>query len=245
MGKSDSIIEKVFRTSLVSMTAAVVVTMLGIVIDGIVIGRFLGPECMAAYGLTAPVTSLVTALSGLMTEGTQVMCALNLGKGDVKRARGIFSVCMAFTLLVSVVLVACVLLFTPDISALLGARGESAHLQALVADYLRGLAISFPATIFLFEFNSLMRLDGDSMRVVVAVLTMTVLDIVGDFLNALVIGGGHVRHGAGNDHQLPRGARHHAAAFHKARHPVQVLNRGPEARRLEEHLGVRLSVGCG
>ena len=41
---------------------------------------------MAAYSLAAPITSLVTALSGLMTEGTQVLCALNLGKGNVTRA---------------------------------------------------------------------------------------------------------------------------------------------------------------
>ena len=190
MENTGSIIEKVFRTSLVSMTAAVVVTMLGIVIDGIVIGRFLGPECMAAYSLSAPITSLVTALSGLLTEGTQVICAMNLGKGDVNRARNVFSVSMVVTVLVSAVLVFVVLVFTQDISSLLGARGASSDLQPLVGDYLRGLALSFPATILLFEFNSLMRLDGDSMRVIVAVLTMTVLDIAGDLLNALVLGGG-------------------------------------------------------
>ena len=49
MKKSDSLIDRVFKSSLVSMTAAVIVTMLGIVI-----GRFLGPECMAAYSLAAP-----------------------------------------------------------------------------------------------------------------------------------------------------------------------------------------------
>lgn len=172
------------------MTAAVIVTMLGIVIDGIVIGHFLGPECMAAYALVTPVTSLVTALSGLLTEGTQVLCALNLGKGNVKHARNVFSVCMTFTVAISAVLVSSVLLFSQDISSLLGARGASAGLQPLVSDYLIGLAFSFPATILLFEFNSLMRLDGDSMRVIVAVGTMTVLDIAGDLLNALVIGGG-------------------------------------------------------
>ena len=164
--------------------------MLGIVIDGIVIGRFLGPECMAAYTLATPISNLVMALSGLMTEGTQVLCALNLGKGNVKRARNIFSICMIATLTVSVVLVAAILIFTQDVTALLGARGDSAGLQPLVGDYLVGLAFSFPATILLFEFNSLMRLDGDSMRVIVAVVTMTVLDIAGDLLNALVIGGG-------------------------------------------------------
>ena len=190
MKKSDSIIEKVFKSSLVSLTAAVVVTMLGIVIDGIVIGRFLGPESMAAYTLATPISNLVMALSGLMTEGTQVMCALNLGKGNVKRARNVFSVCMIATLAISAVLVAAILLFTNDISSLLGARGASAGLQPLVGDYLIGLAFSFPATILLFEFNSLMRLDGDSTRVIIAVVTMTVLDIAGDLLNALVIGGG-------------------------------------------------------
>ena len=179
-----------FKSSLVSLTAAVVVTMLGIVIDGIVIGRFLGPECMAAYTLATPISNLVMALSGLMTEGTQVMCALNLGKGNVKRARNVFSVCMISTLAISTVLVAAILLFTNDITSLLGAHGASAGLQPLVGDYLVGLAFSFPATILLFEFNSLMRLDGDSTRVIVAVLTMTVLDIAGDLLNALVIGGG-------------------------------------------------------
>jgi len=86
-------------------------------------------------------------------------------------------------------MIAGVLLFNQDITALLGARGESANLQSLVGDYLIGLAFSFPATILLFEFNSLMRLDGDSTRVIVAVLTMTVLDIAGDLLNALVIAG--------------------------------------------------------
>lgn len=188
--KSDFLIDKVFRSSLVSMTAAVVVTMLGVVIDGVVIGRFLGPECMAAYTLAMPVTNLVMALGGLMTEGTQVLCALNLGKGAAGRARNVFSVCMVATLAVSAVIVCGVLFFTDGIAALLGAHGASAGLQPLLGDYLRGLAFSFPATILLLEFNSLIRLDGDSARVIVAVVTMTVLDIAGDLLNALVVGGG-------------------------------------------------------
>ena len=49
-------------------------------------------------------------------------------------------------------MIAGVLLFNQDITALLGARGESANLQSLVGDYLIGLAFSFPATILLFEF---------------------------------------------------------------------------------------------
>ena len=42
----------------------------------------------------------------------------------------------------------------------------------------------------MFEFNSLMRLDGDPNRVIVAVVVMTAMDVAGDLVNALVVHGG-------------------------------------------------------
>ena len=59
---------------------------------------------------------------------------LNLGKGNVKRARNVFSVCMIATLAISAMLVSGVLLFTQDIASFLGAHGSSANLQPLVGD---------------------------------------------------------------------------------------------------------------
>ena len=82
------------------------------------------------------------------------------------------------------------LVFRNDIAVLLGAHGKSAHLLGHTSDYILGIVFSFPCVLFLFEFNSLMRLDGDANRVVVAVVVMTVLDIAGDLINALVIHGG-------------------------------------------------------
>ena len=61
--------------------------MVGIVIDGIVIGRFLGPDSMAAYGLVTPVINLATAFSGILATGAQVICAQRLGAGDKQGAR--------------------------------------------------------------------------------------------------------------------------------------------------------------
>ena len=87
-------------------------------------------------------------------------------------------------------MMAVMLIFRGDIAVLLGAHGKSAHLLAPTSDYLFGIVFSFPCVLFLFEFNSLMRLDGDANRVIVAVVVMTVLDIIGDLVNALVIHGG-------------------------------------------------------
>ena len=190
MNKNGKIINTLFRRSVVSIIAAAVAAMLGIVIDGIIIGRFLGPDSMAAYGLVTPVVNMATIFSGVLATGAQVVCAQHLGAGDVKKARRAFSMCMVITAVISVVLVTLMVIFRSDIAVFLGARGKSAHLLPYASDYILGMVFSLPSVILLFEFNALMRLDGDANRVVVAVVVMTILDVGGDVLNALVIHGG-------------------------------------------------------
>lgn len=190
MKNNGQIISRLFKKSVISIILAAIATMVGIVIDGIVIGRFLGPDSMAAYGLVTPVINLATAFSGILATGAQVICAQHLGAGNVQKARRTFSMCMLITAIISVVMVAAVIIFRNPTAVMLGAHGNSAKLLPLTSDYLLGIVFSFPCVLFLFEFNSLMRLDGDANRVIVAVVVMTVLDIAGDLVNALVIHGG-------------------------------------------------------
>ena len=190
MESKGQIINKLFRNSVITIIAAAVATMIGVIVDGVVIGRFLGTDSMAAYGLVAPVINLATAFSGILATGAQVVCAQRLGSGNAEKARRAFSMCMVVTVIVAVVMMAVFFFFRGDICVLLGARDKSAHLLPLAADYILGMLLSFPCVLLLLEFNSLMRLDGDPNRVIVAVVVMTVLDIAGDLINAFVIHGG-------------------------------------------------------
>lgn len=190
MNKNGKIIDKLFRGSVISIIVAAIAAMLGIVIDGIIIGRYLGTDSMAAYGLVTPIINLMTVFSGVLAAGTQVVCAHRLGAGDAHKARRAFSMCMVVTIVLSVILMALIFFFRDGICVLLGARDKSAHLAPLVSDYLLGMMFSIPSVLLLFEFNALMRLDGDANRVIFAVAVMTVLDIVGDIINALVVHGG-------------------------------------------------------
>ena len=79
MKNNGKIIGKLFRNSVLSIIAAAIATMLGVVIDGIIIGRFLGPDSMAAYGLVTPIINLATAFSGVLATGAQIICAQRLG----------------------------------------------------------------------------------------------------------------------------------------------------------------------
>ncbi|MBQ9516301.1 MAG: ATP-binding protein [Ruminococcus sp.] len=188
MSKNGKIISKLFRGTVVSIIAATVAAMIGIVVDGVVIGRFLGEDGMAAYTLVMPVVNLATAFSGILATGAQVICAHHLGAGDKQKARRAFSACMIITVTVSVVLMIIIVFFKDPICVMLGAKTDA--LLKGSTDYLIGVMFALPSVLFLFEFNALMRLDADANRVVVAVVVMTVLDIVGDLLNALVIKGG-------------------------------------------------------
>lgn len=190
MSGSNSIIRHTFRNSVAGIILAAVAVLLGVVIDGIIIGRYLGPDCMAAYTLTAPIISIFTAVSSILSTGVQVICAQRIGANDIPGARRAFSVCMTGTVIISVILTVTAVIFRDNIAVLLGASGDSAGLLPLASDYLLGLALAGPAGIFLFEFNSLIRLDGGSTRIIVAVAVMTVLDVIGDLLDVFVFRGG-------------------------------------------------------
>lgn len=184
MTQNGRIISKLFRTSVVSIIAAAIAAMLGIVIDGIVIGRYLGDDSMASYSLVTPLVNLTTAFSGILTTGAQVICAQHLGAGKVRRARRAFSMCMLMTIVISAILMIGILLLRDQIGVFLGAKNDA--VLKLSSDYMLGMVFSIPSVLLLFEFNSLMRLDGDANRVIVAVAVMTVLDIAGDLLNVFV-----------------------------------------------------------
>ena len=188
--RDGEIIRKLYRSSVTSIIISAVAAMFGVIIDGIVISRFLGTESMAAYGIVSPLFSVITAISGVLAAGSQVYCAKHLGAGKVDRARQVFSSCMVVTVAISLILSIILFVFCDPLCVGLGAEGQTAALLPLTKEYLYGISPGILPVLLLFIFNSLMRLDGDPNRVVIAVIAMTACDIVGDLLNALVIHGG-------------------------------------------------------
>lgn len=190
MNKNGKIINQLFLSSLITTIASTLAVMVGVIIDGVLIGKYLGPEGMAAYSIVTPVVNMTSIFSGILSVGTQIICAQHLGAGDEDSARRTFSVCMAACAVISTLLVVCTLIFRRDIVILLGAGGKAAGLIPEASSYLLGLVFSLPLMILLLVSNSLMRLDSDAGRVVIAVIVMTILDIAGDLANVFIFHGG-------------------------------------------------------
>ena len=161
-------------------------------IDSIVISRFLGVEAMAAYSFTQPVLLAFAAPGAMISAGIQVVCGNTLGSGDHDKTDSCFTVSVAITSLISILGLAIVLIFAGPICTLLGAGnpGVQNPVYQLTKDYLTGFIIGVPAFLMAQIMVPYLQMSGRRTRLVTAVLVMTVLDIAMDLINVLLIDGG-------------------------------------------------------
>ena len=180
-------IKKLFRQMLVSQVLSAMTVMICMLIDSIMIGRYLPQDAMTAYGLASPVLMVFAAVGSMMTAGIQVLCGKTVGAGDRDGTNSCFSVSVIIAGIVSVVGLAAVFAFTGPIAQLLGADPNSGEVYKLTQDYLRGFIIGAPAFLFAQVMVPYMQLSGNQTRLVVAVGVMTLSDIAFDIINVSVV----------------------------------------------------------
>ena len=181
-------IKKLFRQMLLTQILSAMTVTLCMLIDSIMIGRFLGIESMSAYGYSTPVLLVFAAVGSMISAGVQVMCGKTMGTGDKEGTNVCFSVSVALALAFSVVGMAAVLIFTDPLCTLLGA-GENTPdnpVFGLTRDYLQGFIIGAPAFMAAQIMVPYMQMSGSRVRLVVAVIAMTVGDVLFDILNVFV-----------------------------------------------------------
>ena len=185
-------IRKVFRQMLVAQILSAMTVMICMLIDSIMIGRFLGVDAMTAYGLATPVLLVFAAFGSMLSAGIQVMCGKTMGAGDREGTNAAFSVSVFLAGVVAFAGLAAVVLFASPLASFLGAGDPEPgnEIFFLTKDYLTGFIIGAPAFIFAQIMVPYMQFSGSRTRLAVAVLLMTVSDIAFDILNVFVFRGG-------------------------------------------------------
>ena len=180
-------VRKAFKSVLLIQIIAGIVGVIGMVVDGAVTGSCLGSEAMAAFGLAAPVVTIFVACSGVCELGASMLIGRLVGARKTDEASEALSSCLAFSLALSLLMTGSVFAFSEEISAFLGASGALAE---LTADYLRGFSLCAPALLMLTVLMPVMQINGKQKLVVLAVVTMTLVNITGDLLVGFVFRGG-------------------------------------------------------
>ncbi len=111
---------------------AQIVNLLYNIVDRIYIGHMedVGTMAITGVGLCFPVVSLISAFTMLVAQGGAPRAAIEMGKGDIKKAERILGNCFSLLILLSVILTAVFLTFGKKLLMLFGAS-ESTIVYAL------------------------------------------------------------------------------------------------------------------
>lgn len=177
---------KQFLDTLVVLINAELVDSICGVVDGIFVGRFLGADAIAAHGIATPIFTIMSIFIYLITAAFQQPCTVCIGRGDMKKANGLYSATMLLSMALSVFVVIIGMLFPHQTASLLGARGAG-PINDMAADYLRAVFPGTPALIFFLVLIPVLQIEGKRRLTHIGALVMGISDIAFDFLNVKVL----------------------------------------------------------
>lgn len=185
-------IKKIFRQMVVSQIISFMTVLLCMLIDSIVIGRYLGVDAIAAYGYASPVMLIFSALGSMLSAGIQMTAGQMMGKGDTEGINKCFSSVLSIGAALSVLGVALILIFLKPLCTILGAGVPTPDNTVffLTKDYLFGIVFGAPAFLIIQLLIPFLMMSGSRNTVIVGVVIMTSADVVLDLTNALILNGG-------------------------------------------------------
>ena len=181
-------IKKLVHQMLAAQVLSALTVSLCLLIDNLMIGRFLGEQALTAYGLANPVLLIIGAVGSMLCAGAQVACGKSLGRGDREETNIGYSSAVAVAAVFSVAFTIIVAIVRVPLAKLLGAN-EPVLLQD-TSSYMAGFVIGAPASMGALILVPFLQMAGQSNLLIAAVLGMTVADVVFDLLNVVVFHGG-------------------------------------------------------
>lgn len=181
---NNYLVKKAFYSYLFMSIISVLAATIGMLVDGIVIGQYLGQECVSAFGLSSPILILIAALAGVFSNGGASCCSNHIGRGENQTIRLNFTVTCIGTVAVGIIITVLGVFGGDAIAALLGAKGE---LVEITGDYIRGIGVGGVVIMLSQVIMIYIRTDNDSKLGLISVFFMTASNIALDIILGTVL----------------------------------------------------------
>ena len=188
MGAQTENSELIKRTFGKYLAMSILITLsatLGMMIDNVIAGNLLGSGAVAAIGMSLSVFMLFSGCAGILETGAVALCARALGNRDADRVNVLFSVSLAAALAVGAVLSAGGVAGAGALATMLGAA--SGELHADTAAYLSGICSGAFAIVLLQLLMGFTRLDNAPQLGIVAIVGMSVCDVIFNLVAVCVL----------------------------------------------------------
>lgn len=151
--------------------------------DTLIVGRFLGPDALAAVGSSYALMVFLTSILLGLCMGSSAFFAMQFGKKDTERLKqGIF-LSFLFIGAITILLNVCVFAAIDRILILLQVPAE---VSGLMKEYLLWIFLGIPASFLYNYISNLLRAVGNSVLPLVFLAVSAILNILLDFIFILV-----------------------------------------------------------
>ena len=156
-------------------------------VDGMFVGRGVGPDALAAVNLALPYISMLFAISILVTIGAATIVGVKKGAGEHEEASRIFSTTIYALLILGGTVCTLSYIFIDEIAWMLGARG---HMVPLVKEYLQTLLVFNTFYLVAYSMEVFVKVDGFPKRELFAICCAALTNIVLDYILVIELGMG-------------------------------------------------------
>ena len=159
--RKNDLISKLFFALLPVQALIYAMGFINTIVDGVMAGRFIDSTTVGVVGLYFSMVNIINAVSSVLLGGSTVLSGKNLGRGDVDKTSGVFSLNMTVTFAIAACLSLISILIPGVIADILGAN------EALRDDlirYVRGYAIGIIPMMLAQQIASFLQLERQSKR---------------------------------------------------------------------------------
>lgn len=178
MKQNKNILKTILRytiPSVVSMWVFTIYTM----VDGIFIGRYVGPLGLAGVNITMPLINLTFAIGIMIAVGSSTLIAIHYGEGNWTAGNKIFTTAV-YSLLTCGILIS--LIITIFIDPIIYFLGGNDILYPYIKDYLRIIILFCTCYMTGYALEIYIKVDGNPVYPTLCVVTGGVVNILLDYI---------------------------------------------------------------
>ncbi|MCR5774268.1 MAG: ATP-binding protein [Lachnospiraceae bacterium] len=175
----EKMLTRVFFNMLPVQILIVAMGSINSIVDGTIAGRYIGMTAVGVIGLYYVMVEIMQAVGAVLLGGTTVLCGKYMGKGDLEKTSGIFSLNLSVAFFIGAFLTI-VSLIVPG--ALADALGVTSELRSDLVTYIVGYAFGIIPMLVGQQVASFLQMERQSTRGYVGIAGMTISNFLLDIL---------------------------------------------------------------
>ena len=178
MKEKNSLIRTILRYSIPSVISMWMFTIYTMV-DGIFIGKYVGPLGLAGVNITMPLINFTFAVGIMIAVGSSTMIAIHFGEGDWTAGNKIFTTATLSLAVFGIILSVLITIFIEPVIHFLGGGGV---LFPYVKDYMSVVILFCTCYMVGYALEIYIKVDGNPVYPAICVMTGGIVNIFLDYL---------------------------------------------------------------